>query len=41
MYEGFNLFHENEKLNAFVYILGSLIIGIFGFAIGVETVKLF
>lgn len=40
MYEGFNLFQENEKMNAFVYILGSLIIGIVGFVIGVELTKL-
>jgi CrcB protein len=39
MYEGFNLFKGNEKMNAFVYMLGSLIIGIIGFAIGVEIVK--
>lgn len=39
MYEGFNLFQDNEKLNAFVYILGSLILGILGFIIGVEIVK--
>lgn len=27
MYEGFNLFQENEKLNAFIYVAGSLFIG--------------
>ena len=41
MYEGFNLFQGNEKLNAIVYILGSLIIGIIGFTIGVTITKLF
>lgn len=41
MYEGFNLFQDNEKLNAFVYILGSLILGIIGFIIGVGIAKLF
>jgi CrcB protein len=34
MYEGFNLFQENEKLNAFVYILGSLFLGIVGYISG-------
>lgn len=34
MYEGFNLFQENEKLNAFIYILGSLILGIIGYILG-------
>jgi CrcB protein len=34
MYEGFNLFQENEKLNAFIYILSSLILGIIGFVVG-------
>lgn len=39
MYEGFNLFQDREKLNAFIYILGSLILGIIGFAIGVQIGK--
>ena len=34
MYEGFNLIQENEKLNAFIYILSSLILGIIGCVIG-------
>jgi CrcB protein len=34
MYEGFNLFQENDKMNAFVYILGSLFLGILGYIIG-------
>lgn len=36
MYEGFNLFKDNEKLNAFIYILSSLIIGLIGFSIGIR-----
>lgn len=34
MYEGFNLFQDNEELNAFVYILGTLILGIIGYRFG-------
>lgn len=34
MYEGFNLFQEREKLNAISYILGSLILAIIGYALG-------
>lgn len=34
MYEGFTLFQENEKMNAFVYILGSLLLGVIGYAVG-------
>jgi len=34
MYEGFHLFQEREKINAFTYILLSLIIGIIGYAVG-------
>lgn len=41
MYEGFNLFQGNEKLNAFTYILGSLIIGIVGYVSGYALGKLF
>lgn len=37
MYEGFNLFQENEKLNAFIYILGSFFLGIIGFVIGLKA----
>jgi CrcB protein len=36
MYEGFNLFQENEKVNAFVYILGSLILGVIGYVLGTK-----
>lgn len=41
MYEGFNLFKENKKLNALIYILSSLIIGLAGYAVGSEMTKLF
>jgi CrcB protein len=34
MYEGFSLFHDNEKKNAFVYIISTLILGIAGFMAG-------
>jgi CrcB protein len=34
MYEGFNLFEDNEKLNAFVYILCSLVLGVVGYIVG-------
>ncbi|MDP4092521.1 MAG: fluoride efflux transporter CrcB [Bacillota bacterium] len=40
MYEGFNLFQENEKGSAFKYVLGSLVLGIIGFIIGIEAGKL-
>lgn len=40
MYEGFNLFQDREKLNAFIYIIGSLVIGIGGFAIGLKIGKI-
>jgi CrcB protein len=34
MYEGFHLFEENKKLNAFVYVLGSLVLGVAGYVAG-------
>ncbi len=40
MYEGFNLFRENEKMNAFAYIAGSLVLGVIGYAIGFGLMKL-
>lgn len=40
MYEGFNLFQENEKLNAFVYIAGSIIVGVIGYGLGFEAARL-
>jgi len=36
MYEGFNLFEENEKANALGYVLGSLILGVIGYALGTK-----
>src|SRR5665647_399229 len=41
MYEGFNLFKEDEKKNACTYIIGTFIFGIIGFIIGIEIIKLF
>ena len=41
MYEGFNFFKEDEKKNAFTYIIGTFIFGVIGFIIGIEIVKLF
>lgn len=40
MYEGFNLFQEKEKINAFIYILGTLILGTLGFALGTIIVNI-
>jgi len=34
MYEGFQLFSDHEKLNAFTYIAASLILGLVGYAAG-------
>ena len=34
MYEGFNLFQEKEKLNAFIYILCSVTLGLVGYWLG-------
>lgn len=39
MYEGFNLFEDNNKLNAFIYIIMTIILGILGFIIGNSTVR--
>ena len=39
MYEGFNLFQDNEQMNALVYILGTFILGIIGFILGVQAVN--
>ena len=36
MYEGFNLFKEKENLNAFIYILCSLVLGIVGYYLGTK-----
>jgi len=40
MYEGFNLFEEKENLNAFIYILCSLILGAIGYYIGSKIGKI-
>ena len=40
MYEGFNLFQEKEKLNAFIYIICTLILGTVGYAIGSKIGRL-
>lgn len=39
MYEGFNLFKDNEKKNAIVYIIGTLVLGIIGYTIGYAIVR--
>lgn len=36
MYEGFNLFQDKYKLNALVYILGSLILGVLFYNVGMK-----
>lgn len=41
MYEGLNLFQENERKNAIRYILTTLLLGIIGFISGMEIVRLF
>ena len=40
MYEGVNLIKENKKLNAIVYIVCSLILGIIGYIFGFKMGKL-
>jgi fluoride exporter len=40
MYEGFNLFRENEKLNAITYFCITLVLGIVSYAIGTYIIKL-
>ena len=40
MYEGFNLFQENERLNALVYIISSVFLGIVGFVMGYAAGKI-
>lgn len=39
MYEGFNLFQDKKKRNAFVYILSSLFLGVIGFYIGFKAAQ--
>jgi CrcB protein len=41
MYEGFNLFQGKEELNAFIYILGSLMMGVVGFILGTRLGRMF
>lgn len=41
MYEGFHLFKKNEKLNAYAYVIGSLVLGVLGFFLGYVLVGLF
>lgn len=36
MFESFNLFKDNKKLNAIIYIILSVLFGIIGFVIGVK-----
>lgn len=39
MYEGFNLFQDNEKMNAFVYVISTILLGLGGFVLGFELGK--
>ncbi len=41
MFEGFNLFKEDEKKNALIYMSSTFIFGIIGFIMGIEIIKLF
>jgi CrcB protein len=41
MYEGFNLFKDRESINALIYVVLSLCLGIFGFFIGTGIGRLF
>lgn len=40
MYEGFHLFYENERKNAAFYMIGSLLLGILGYAAGLKLMEL-
>ncbi len=40
MYEGFDMFKGNRKMNAAAYIAGSLLIGVIGFIAGFEAGRL-
>jgi CrcB protein len=40
MYEGFNLFKENEKLNAIAYFAITVVLGIISYAIGAYIIKI-
>lgn len=41
MFEGLNLIENNEKMNAFLYILISVVLGIIGFWAGMQMTKYF
>ncbi len=41
MYEGFNLFKEDKKKNALLYISSTFIFGVIGFIMGVQIITLF
>jgi CrcB protein len=41
MYEDFHLFEKNQKLNASVYVLGSLVIGVVGYVAGFALGRIF
>ena len=40
MYEGFDLFRDNEKANAIAYVAWSLVLGVIGFAAGAHLLQL-
>lgn len=40
MFESFNLFKDNKKLNAALYIILSVVLGIIGFIVGTEIGKI-
>lgn len=40
MYEGYKLFQFNKELNAYVYIIGSLVLGIIGYTLGYAITSL-
>jgi CrcB protein len=40
MYEGFTLIQENEKTNALIYIVGSLVTGVLGFLLGLQITRI-
>lgn len=41
MYEGFTLFKDKKRLNAVIYIAGSVVLGIAGFAAGMAIAGVF
>ena len=40
MYEDFNLFQGRKKLNAFVYMIGTFLLGVIGFIAGAKIMKI-